>query len=319
MPREMASSSLPPVSTVSVRLPMTIAVPVSWHIGSTPPAETHALRSRSVATKRSFGDASGSSTIARSWARCDGRSRCWMSCTASRTSAVIVAGSISRNVRPRGVDDRARREVETAVLGVVGAQGQHVGVVELGHAPKVTRGGGREAGPAPDQSDPPGNAREADGGGGGGGGRQRAGGRSGEPWGAEEGRVGTCRKRPESQRERSGAAEDGAVGEDAARGSVRVVGSEGEGWGGEGRRMGGRASTPETSAGGGNGNLWAGEGRVEDRGEGGRAEMRIGLNSGLLRGGGEEREERAIRRRPRESGDGDRARADARSPTARDA
>ena len=55
MPREMASSSSPPVSTVSVRLPMTMAVPVSWHIGSTPPAETQALRSRSVATNRSFG------------------------------------------------------------------------------------------------------------------------------------------------------------------------------------------------------------------------------------------------------------------------
>ncbi len=100
MPREMAASSSPPVSTVSVRLPMTMAVPVSWHIGSTPPAETQALRSRSVATNRSFADASGSSTIARSCARWAGRSMCWMSCTASRTRAVIVAGSISRNVRP---------------------------------------------------------------------------------------------------------------------------------------------------------------------------------------------------------------------------
>src|SRR5689334_7494954 len=100
MPREMASSSSPPVSTVSVRLPTTIAVPVSWHIGSTPPAETHALRNRSTATNRSLGDASGSSTIARSCARCAGRSRCWMSRTASRTRAVMVVGAISRNVRP---------------------------------------------------------------------------------------------------------------------------------------------------------------------------------------------------------------------------
>ena len=38
MPRAIASSSPPPVSTCWPFLPMTIAVPVSWHIGSTPPA-----------------------------------------------------------------------------------------------------------------------------------------------------------------------------------------------------------------------------------------------------------------------------------------
>jgi hypothetical protein len=34
---------------------MTIAVPVSWHIGSTPPAAMLAFFSSSSATKRSFG------------------------------------------------------------------------------------------------------------------------------------------------------------------------------------------------------------------------------------------------------------------------
>ncbi len=79
---------------------MTIAVPVSWHIGSTPPAEMAALRSRSMATNRSLPLASGSSTIARSCARCSERSRCWMSVIAVRASSVSVSGSISRNRLP---------------------------------------------------------------------------------------------------------------------------------------------------------------------------------------------------------------------------
>jgi hypothetical protein len=69
----MASSSVPSVSTCWPRLPITIAVPVSWHIGSTPPAAMFALRSRSSATKRSFGEAFGSSMMRRSWARWAGR------------------------------------------------------------------------------------------------------------------------------------------------------------------------------------------------------------------------------------------------------
>ena len=43
---------------------MTIAVPVSWHIGSTLPAAMLAFFSRSSATKRSLAEASGSSRIA---------------------------------------------------------------------------------------------------------------------------------------------------------------------------------------------------------------------------------------------------------------
>ena len=50
----MCSSSRPSVSTCWPRLPITIAVPVSWHIGSTPPAAMQALRSRSPATNLSF-------------------------------------------------------------------------------------------------------------------------------------------------------------------------------------------------------------------------------------------------------------------------
>jgi hypothetical protein len=42
---------------------MTMAVPVSWHIGRIPPAEMLAFLRRSRATKRSFADASGSSRI----------------------------------------------------------------------------------------------------------------------------------------------------------------------------------------------------------------------------------------------------------------
>ena len=72
-PRAMDSSSCPSVSTYRPRLPITIAVPVSWHMGSTPPAAMLALRSRSSATKRSFGEAAGSSMMLRSWARWAGR------------------------------------------------------------------------------------------------------------------------------------------------------------------------------------------------------------------------------------------------------
>ena len=44
MPRAIAASSPPPVSTSSPFLPFTIAVPVSWHMGSTPPAAMRVLQ-----------------------------------------------------------------------------------------------------------------------------------------------------------------------------------------------------------------------------------------------------------------------------------
>ena len=47
MPAASAASSSPPVHTRSPFFPMTIAVPVSWHIGSTPPAAILAFFRRS--------------------------------------------------------------------------------------------------------------------------------------------------------------------------------------------------------------------------------------------------------------------------------
>ena len=50
-------------------LPLTIAVPVSWHIGRTPPAAMFAFFSRSRATNRSLSLASGSSRMLASCCR----------------------------------------------------------------------------------------------------------------------------------------------------------------------------------------------------------------------------------------------------------
>ena len=65
---ERASSS-PPVKTNLPFLPMTMAVPVSWHIGKMPPAAMFAFFKRSKATNLSFAVASRSSRILASWAR----------------------------------------------------------------------------------------------------------------------------------------------------------------------------------------------------------------------------------------------------------
>lgn len=73
MPLLRAASSPPSVSTFWPRLPITIAVPVSWHMGSTPMAAMFAFFSRSSATNLSLLDASGSSMIRRSCARWAGR------------------------------------------------------------------------------------------------------------------------------------------------------------------------------------------------------------------------------------------------------
>ena len=62
----------------------TIAVPVSWHIGSTPPAAMSAFFSRSRATNRSLSLASGSSRMLRSCWRWPGRRKWAMSRIASR-------------------------------------------------------------------------------------------------------------------------------------------------------------------------------------------------------------------------------------------
>ena len=51
---------------------MMIAVPVSWHIGSTPPAAMLAFFKKSNATNLSLSDASASSRIERNCFRCPG-------------------------------------------------------------------------------------------------------------------------------------------------------------------------------------------------------------------------------------------------------
>src|SRR3954453_3526688 len=87
--RARAGSSLPPI--VQTRCPFlakTSAVPVSWHIGSTPPAAMLAFFNISKATNLSFEEASASSTIVRSCRRWDGRSRCDASRKASAASSV---------------------------------------------------------------------------------------------------------------------------------------------------------------------------------------------------------------------------------------
>ena len=59
-PREIDTSSFSLVKTRCPFLPITMAVPVSWHIGKIPPAEMLAFFKRSNATNRSFGELSGS-------------------------------------------------------------------------------------------------------------------------------------------------------------------------------------------------------------------------------------------------------------------
>ena len=100
MPRASDSSSSPLVITFWPFLATTIAVPVSWHEGSTMPEATFAFFSSSRATKRSLSDASGSSRIFDSCCRCPGRSRKETSRMASCASRVSTAPSIFRIVRP---------------------------------------------------------------------------------------------------------------------------------------------------------------------------------------------------------------------------
>ena len=102
-PRAMARSSSASVSTRSPLWPTTTAVPVSWHPGRTPPAAMLALRSSSVATNRSLADASGSSKMEASWAKCPVRSRWAMSRMASLVSSRRASGSTWRNWRSPSV------------------------------------------------------------------------------------------------------------------------------------------------------------------------------------------------------------------------
>ena len=133
MPRLSARSSSPPVSTRSPRLPITIAVPVSWHIGSTPAAAMLAFFSRSRATKRSLADASGSSRIRRSCCEVGGP---------QPVGDVVERGAGQERER-LGVDleERAAGGLdrghavggEQAVRRVVRAEGEELGEREVGH------------------------------------------------------------------------------------------------------------------------------------------------------------------------------------------
>jgi len=96
-PREIAASSPPPVMTNWPFFALTIAVPVSWHIGSTPPAAIDAFFRRSSATKRSLSLASGSRKMSASCCRWLLRKKWAMSRIASAVSRVIALASTRTN------------------------------------------------------------------------------------------------------------------------------------------------------------------------------------------------------------------------------
>ena len=85
---------------------MMIAVPVSWHIGSTPPAAMLAFFRKSKATNLSLSEASGSSTMCFSEARCAGRSRWLMSMKAASESARSASRDTTSMSRPITVSTR---------------------------------------------------------------------------------------------------------------------------------------------------------------------------------------------------------------------
>ena len=103
MPRDRCSASPPPVKTRSPFLATIVAVPVSWHIGSTKPAATSALRSSASTTPRSFSEASGSSSTAASCARWPGRYRNATSRNASRATRRSASGATFRTSWPSNV------------------------------------------------------------------------------------------------------------------------------------------------------------------------------------------------------------------------
>ena len=90
---------------------MMIAVPVSWHIGSTPPAAMLAFLRKSKATNLSLSDASGSSTIDFRLLRCAGRNRCEMSMNAASASARSASRSTTSMSRPMIFSTRTPADV----------------------------------------------------------------------------------------------------------------------------------------------------------------------------------------------------------------
>ena len=113
---------------------MTIAVPVSWHIGSTLPAAILAFFNRSKATKRSLAEASGSSRMARNCARWPGRSRCWQSTKACRASRVSASGATLTMRSPSNDGERDMIAGQLPVGRIVLAQRKQLVKRRLAHA-----------------------------------------------------------------------------------------------------------------------------------------------------------------------------------------
>ena len=105
-PSASAASSSPSVKTSRPFLPMMIAVPVSWHIGSTPPAAMLAFLRKSKATNLSLSEASGSSTMDLARRDAPGRSRWLMSMNAASESARIASRETTSMSRPMMVSTR---------------------------------------------------------------------------------------------------------------------------------------------------------------------------------------------------------------------
>src|SRR6187455_2860331 len=130
----MADSSEPLllwVSTCWPRLPMTMAVPVSWHIGRTPPAAMLAFFSRSRATNLSVWDASGSSRM-----RVGGPQE--VGDVVERRPREEAEGlRLDLEERPAGGLDRGHAVGGEQPVGrLVGADREELGEGEVGHHPE---------------------------------------------------------------------------------------------------------------------------------------------------------------------------------------
>ena len=134
MPAESAAASSPSVQICWPFLPMTIAVPVSWHIGSTLPAAILAFFKRSNATNLSLAEASGSSRIARSWARWPGRNRWAESIKAWRARSVRASSATLTMRRPSNAPSGHVIAGELAVRRVIRAEREELVIGGIAHA-----------------------------------------------------------------------------------------------------------------------------------------------------------------------------------------
>ena len=119
---------------------MTIAVPVSWHIGSTPPAAMLAFFSRSSATNRSLPrglrvveDPAQLREVGRAQEVRDVAHRLGgqqLQCLGRDVQELLAAES----------DDLDAFASQQAVFGGVGPDRQQIGVGKIGHPPRIGRG-----------------------------------------------------------------------------------------------------------------------------------------------------------------------------------